>query len=115
MESTDKNKIPFVIKTKAEIKDLSEIDALQYDVDLKKWEYDQARIKFREIRQVAGKTRKSDETRRYILWGKMVEAHVKDNPDRRVSYLQLQDWMDQFLTKESDRTLCGFPLKSNDN
>lgn len=115
MTLTDQTKEIFVLKTKLEIKDLSDFEACEYDVNLKKYEYDQSRIKLRQIKQDVGKTRKSDETRQLILWGRMVQTEIKENPNRKTSYLQLEQWMDKFLIKDADRKLCGFPPKNNDN
>jgi hypothetical protein len=104
-----KPKIQFVTKTKLEIKALSPVDAIQYEIDLKKYETDQLRCQLRQIKQEEGKTRRSAETRELIIWGRMVKTQVKDRPDRQLAYMQLAGWMDQYLTKDSDRELLGFP------
>jgi hypothetical protein len=106
-----KLKLQFVAKTKLEIKALSPVDAIQYEIDLKKHETDQLRCQLRQIKQEEGKTRRSAETRELIIWGRMVITQVKDRPDRQTAYRQLASWMDQYLTKDSDRELLGFPLQ----
>jgi hypothetical protein len=111
--NTAKNKTVFAIKTRAEIKNLSPVEAIQYEIDLHKYEADQLRIKLMQIKQDEGKARRSAETRALIIWGRMVTTQIRDRPDRRSAYAQLESWMDQYLTKDSDRELLGFPPLGN--
>jgi hypothetical protein len=108
-----KTKPPFCPKTKSEIKDLSQVDAIQYEIDLRKFETEQLKNQLRQINQDEGRTRRSQEARKFIIWGKMVETQIKNRPDRQAAYLQLEDWMTQYLTNDRDRELLGFPKIEN--
>jgi hypothetical protein len=105
-----KSKVPFCLKTKLEIKSLSPVDAIQYEIDLHKFETDKLKVQLRQINQDEGRTRRSTEVRQFIIWGRMIQSQIKDHPERQAAYRKLEDWMDQYLTKDSDRQLLGFPL-----
>ena len=105
-----KTKLPFVKKTKSEIKALSPVEEIQYEIDLRKSETQEFKNKLRKINQDEGRGKRSLETRKAILWGKLILTQVKNCPDRKLAYMQLEGWMTQFLDNDRDRAVVGLPL-----
>jgi predicted component of type VI protein secretion system len=96
-------KTPFVKKTKSELEAMSRLEQVEYQIDLKNYETRKLRAEVKNLRD--GNDGKKSTLRRRILWGALVENQIKTHPDRRPAYLQLESWLDQYLTRDTDRKL----------
>ena len=99
----------FVPKSKEEIEKLSRREQFEYKIELSKSRTEELRNEYQDYKRRETKTNRSQENKRLIIMGRFLETQLYKRPDRKVQYMIVEGHLDQYLTKDSDRQLLGFP------
>ena len=99
----------FVALSKEQIAKLSGREKLEYKIKLAKHKTRQLEKDYRKYKSEQTKTDLSAETKKLILLGKFLQSQFARD-DRRTQNEVFRNYLDQYLTDNSDRQLLGFPL-----
>jgi hypothetical protein len=100
--------IPFAEKSRDEIKALTAVEKLEYEAAYHSHKLKITNDKIKEAIKAGEAEPRKIETRKAILWGKMVMKELENNPDRRVHYEIMRGYLNRYLTRDGDRQLFGF-------
>jgi hypothetical protein len=100
--------IPFVEKSRDEIKSLTAVEKLEYEAAYHSHKFKIANDKIKAAIKLGEAEPRKIETRKAILWGKMVMKELENNSDRRVHYEIMRNYLNRYLTRDGDRQLFGF-------
>jgi hypothetical protein len=104
-----KTKKLFVPKSKEEIDKLSRREQFEYKIELSKSRTEELRNEYQDYKRRETKTDRSRENKRLIIMGRFLDTQLHKRPDRKVQYMVVAGHLDQYLTKDNDRQLLGFP------
>jgi hypothetical protein len=108
-----KIKKPFVLLSKEEIDKLSRREQFEYKIELSKSRTEELRNEYQDYKRRETKANRSQENKRLIIMGRFLDTQMNKRPDRKVQYMVVEGHLDQYLTKDYDRLLLGFPLLRN--
>lgn len=114
-KSKTKVKEVFVPLLKEEIEKLSRREQFEYKIALSKHRTEELKNEYQGYKQRESKTSRSQENKRLIIMGRFLETQLHKRPDRKIQYMVVNSHLDQYLTKNSDRELLGFPLLATSN
>lgn len=100
--------IPFVEKSRDEIKLLTPVEKLEYQAAYHSHQLKITQDKIKEAIKIGELAPRKIETRKAILWGKMIMKQLENNPDYRSQFEIVRSHLNRYLTKDTDRQLFGF-------
>jgi hypothetical protein len=104
-----KIKKPFVVLSKEEIDKLSRREQFEYKIELSKFKTEQLKNEYKSYKLKQTETSRSLETKRLIILGRFLETYMYKRPEHKTKYMVVAGHLDQYLTKDCDRLLFGFP------
>lgn len=104
-----KIKKPFVLLSKEEIDKLSRREQFEYKIELSKVKTEELKNEYRSYKSKQTETNRSQENKRLIIMGRFLDTYMYKRPEHKTKYMVVEGHLDQYLTKDSDRLLLGFP------
>jgi hypothetical protein len=108
-----KIKKPFTLLSKEEIEKLSKREQFEYKIELSKVKTEELKNEYRSYKSKQTETNRSRENKRLIIMGRFLETYMYKRPEHKIKYMVVEGHLDQYLTKDCDRQLLGFPLLGN--
>jgi hypothetical protein len=104
-----KIKKPFVVLSKEEVDKLSRRGQFEYKIELSKYKTEQLKNEYKSYKSRQTETSRSLEIKRLIILGRFLETYMYKRPEHKTKYMVVEGHLDQYLTKDCDRVLLGFP------
>lgn len=108
-------KVPFAQKSKEQIEELSPREQFEYKIALSKHRTEKLKNEYQIYKQQESKANRSRENKRLIIMGRFLETFLYKRPEHETEYMVVEKHLDQYLTKDSDRELLGFPPLGTSN